>query len=169
MQILSIFRMLCHPRHDLALGELGIVLLDVPALGMLQKLITLVHFDAQAVQSGNHFGCVGNDGVLTVWKLGEIVTDDFVVQREFHFLGIHQDKLQLRRMPAVQHAHKHGVQAHRLSLTCGTGHEQVRHLGHVKHVRFVADGFAQRNGEFSFGILELLAGNEGSHADHVRA
>ena len=92
---------------------------------------------------------------------------NLVVEGEFHLLGVHQHKLQLRRVPAVEHAHKHGIQAHRFSLASGTGHEQVRHFGHVEHVGLVADRLAEGNGQGGIRILKLVAGNQRPHAHHV--
>ena len=154
--------------NDLALGKLDVVLLDVAALRRFEQFVTLVHFHAQAVQRGHHFAGVRDDWVFAVWQLGQVVTNDLVVQRELHLLGVHQDQLQRRWMSAVQHAHEHGVQPNRLSLSRGPGHEQVRHFGHVEDVGLVADGLAQSDGQLGVAVLELLAGDERAHADDVR-
>ena len=169
VDVLAVIRMAVRqPRNDLALGKLGVVLLDVPTLRRLEQLVALVHFHAQAVERGHHFAGVRDDRVFAVRQLRQVMAHNLVVQGEFHLLGVHQDKLQRRRVPAVQHAHQHGVQTDGLSLARGAGHEQVRHFGHVEDVGLVADGLAQGDGQFGVAVLELLAGDERAHADDVR-
>ncbi len=92
---------------------------------------------------------------------------DFVVQRELNFLGIHQHKLQLRRVATVEHADEHGVQSDGLSLSRGSCHQKVRHFGQIKDVGLVADGLSQCNRQGSVGILEFVTGNERFHAHHI--
>ena len=56
-----------------------------------------------------------------------------------------------------------GVEAHRLTLSRGTRHEQVGNLGQVNHEDLVGDGLAQGDGKFHVGLLEFLGVEDAIH------
>ena len=153
---------------QLSAYEFGVVLLEVSALGVFQHFIPLVHFQAQRLDGTHHLRVVGDDGLFGVRELGQIMALDVVEQGQLHLLWIHQHKLQLTRVLLVEQRHEHGVQPHRFTLTRGTCHEHVGHFGQVKYIGLIGDGLANRNGQRSIAVLELIAGNEGPHRHHIR-
>ena len=155
-------------RIQLAPDKLGVVLLEVAALGILEQLVPLVHFEAQRLDGPDHLAVVGDDRLFAVRQLGEVVALDVVEEGQFHLLRIHQDKLELARVLLVEQGDQHRVEAHGFTLTGGTGHEHVRHLGQVEDVRLVGDGLSNGDGQGRIAVLELVAGNERPHADDVR-
>ena len=61
-----------------------------------------------------------------------------------------------------------GVQSNGFSLSGGTGHEQVRHLGEVGHEGLVADGLAETDGQVVFVVLELVGVEDVLHGHNLR-
>ena len=43
-----------HSRVELAPDEFGVVLLEVPALGVFEQFVTLVHFQAERLDGAHH-------------------------------------------------------------------------------------------------------------------
>ena len=64
----------------------------------------------------------------------------------------------------VEQRNQHGIQPTDFTLTRGTGHEHVGHLGEVKDIRLIGDGLANGNGQGGIAVLELVAGNQRPHA-----
>ena len=70
-------------------------------------------------------------------------------------------------MLLVEQGSDDGVQTHRLTLTGGTGNEQVRNLRQIHHEHLVGDGLTQRDRQFHLGFLELLGVQDALHAHDV--
>ena len=71
-------------------------------------------------------------------------------------------------MLLVEQGSDDGVQTNRLTLTGGTGNEQVRNLRQIHHEHLVGDGLAQRDRQLHLGFLELLGVQDALHAHDVR-
>ena len=136
--------------QQLAGLELLVVFDDVAALSGFEEVVALVHLNAQGVERAHHFLHIGDDGVLRIGELGQIMALNAVVKRQFHLLRVDHDEFQLRRMLAVKQRSDDGIQSYRLTLTCGTCHEDVRHLGQVEDVGLVGDGLADGAGQGIF-------------------
>ena len=70
-------------------------------------------------------------------------------------------------MLLVEQGSDDGVQTNRLTLTGGTGNEQVRNLRQIHHEHLVGDGLAQRDRQLHLGFLELLGVQDALHAHDV--
>ena len=71
-------------------------------------------------------------------------------------------------MLLVEQGSDDGIQTNRLTLTGGTGNEQVRNLGQIHHEHLVGDGFTQCDRQFHLGFLEFLRVQNALHAHDVR-
>ena len=60
-----------------------------------------------------------------------------------------------------------GVQTNRLTLTGGSGNEQVRNLRQIHHEHLVGDSLTQRDRQLHLGFLELLGVQDALHAHDV--
>ena len=78
---------------ELARFEFGVVLFNVSAHGVFQQLIAVVHFNAERVERVDYLGIVGNDGLFSIGQFGQIVPLNFIVNIQFNFFGIDQNKL----------------------------------------------------------------------------
>ncbi len=154
-------------RVELAADKFLVVLLDVANHGILQQLVAVVHFDTQRIQRVNDLGGIRNDGLVRVRKFGQEVALNLVVERQFYFLGVYEDKLHFRRVLLVEDGGQQGVQTYRLALARSTRHEQVGHLGQIRHKNLVANGLAQRHRKVHRGVLEFLRGQDRLHAHHL--
>ena len=56
---------------------------------------------------------------------------DAGIRRQLHTLGVNHDHTHLIGSGAHDHGSEHGVDETRLSGACGTGYQQVRHLGQI--------------------------------------
>ena len=70
-------------------------------------------------------------------------------------------------MLLVEQGGDDGVQTNRLTLTGGTGNEQVRNLRQIHHEHLVGDGLTQRDRQLHLGFLELLGVQDALHAHDV--
>ena len=70
-------------------------------------------------------------------------------------------------MLLVEQGSDDGVQTNRLTLTGGTGNEQVRNLRQIHHEHLVGDGLTQRDRQLHLGFLELLGVQDALHAHDV--
>ena len=82
--------------------EFGIVLLDVPDLGFLQKVVAMVHQLTEAFQRLDDLGDIGDDGVVLAGDFGEKVVLDGRIDAELDFLGVDHDEFEFGRMFLVE-------------------------------------------------------------------
>ena len=150
-----------------ALDEFAVVLLEVAAAGFFQQVVPLVHLDAERVEGRDDLRDVRDDGVLFARQLREVVALDVVEQREFHLLRVDEHELELRRVLAVEQADEDGVEAHRLALTGGAGHQEVGHFGQIKDERLVRNRLADGHRQGCVRRLELVGGDQRPHRHHV--
>ena len=75
---------------------------------------------------------------------------DAVVKRQFHLLRVDHDEFEFRRVLAVKQRGDDGIQSHRLTLTRGTSHEDMRHLGQVEDVGLIGNGLTDGAGQGVF-------------------
>ena len=109
-------------RIQLAVDKLRVIFLDVTASRVLQELVTVVHFHTQRVQGLYYLRHVGDDGILPVGQLGQEVTLNRCIDGKFHLLRVDDDELQFTGVLLVEQGSHDGIQSHRLTLTCRTGH-----------------------------------------------
>ena len=156
-------------RIELTRLEFGVVLLDVAHLGLLQQVVAVVHELAEAFERLHHLGHIGDDGVLVVvGYLGQEMVLDGGIDGELHLFGVDHHEFQLGRMFLVEQRGDDGVQTHGLTLTRGTGHQQVGHLGEIHHEHLVGDGLSQGYGEFEGGFLEFPRIEDALHRHDAR-
>ena len=154
---------------ELTVDKLVVVLRNLAHLRNLQQVVALIHLDAERVERAHHLLHVSDDGLLAVRQLGQVVPLDLAVERQLHLLGVDHHKLQLRRMFLVEQRRDDGIQAHRLTRTRGTCHQQVGHLGQVGHKGLVRDGLAQRHRQRHLAaVAESVALQHGLHRHHLR-
>ena len=82
--------------------ETVIILLYIPHLRILKESITVLHLYTQRIKRSHHFLWVGDDGVLLIGKLGEVMAFKFSIQAELHLLRVDHHKLEFRRMFLIQ-------------------------------------------------------------------
>ena len=128
---------------EVTVDELVVVFGYLTHTRLTEQLVTLVHLDTEAVEGTHDLAHVGDDGLLAVGQLCQIVALNLVVKGEFHLLGVHHDELEFRRVLLEEQRGDDGVETHGLTCTSGTRHEEVGHLGEVGDVGFVANGFAE--------------------------
>ena len=155
-------------RIQLAVDKLRVIFLDVTASRVLQELVTVVHFHTQRVQRLHHLRHVGDDGILSVGQLGQEVTLNRRVDGKFHLLRVNNDELQLTGVFLVEQGSHDGIQSHRLTLPCRTGHQHVGRFGQIHHEYLVGNGLAKCYRQVEGRFLELLAGQNGTHGHDVR-
>ena len=80
-----------------------------------------------------------------------------VVDRKLQHLRIDHDEPALLGLEAIEQAHHHRVDRHRLARAGGAGDQQMRHAGEIDDHRLAADRLAERDGEPVLGFLEILA------------
>ena len=77
------------------------------------------------------------------------------VKAELNHLGVDKHKFQLGRMLLVKQRCYYGVEAHRFSLSGGTGHKYVGHLGEVGYEYILGDCGAHCHRQLIVALLEL--------------
>ena len=77
------------------------------------------------------------------------------VDGEFYLFGVDEHEFEFVWMLLVEQRCDDGIQADRLTLTSGTGYEQMGNLGQVCHKHLVSDGLTQSHGQFHFRVLKL--------------
>ena len=92
--------------------ELGIVFLQIPYPRFLEQGIAVVHLHTQGVERVDNFLGIRDDCFLGARKLCKEMSFNLVEQGQFHFLGIHQDKLQLRGVLLVDQRGQNHVEAY---------------------------------------------------------
>ena len=155
-------------RVQLAVDKLRVIFLDVTASCVLQELVTVVHFHTQRVQGLYYLRHVGNDGVLSVGQLGQEMAFNRRIDGKFHLLRVDDDELQLTGVLFVEQGSHDGIQSHRLTLTCRTGHQHVGRLGQIHHEHLVGNGLSECHRQVEGCFLELLAGQDRTHGYDVR-
>ena len=134
-------------RIQMARDKLGIVFLDITHMRLHQQLIAIIHLLTYGIKCHDHLRAIGNHRLIRIGQLRQIVTLQFRIDTKLHHLGIHQDKLQFRRMLAIEQRGDNGVQSDRLTLSGSTSHQEVRHLAEIKHKNVVRNGLAQHHGQ----------------------
>ena len=130
-------------RVQLAVLELLVVFFYVTCTCFLEQVVSGIHLDTEALQCLNdlvHVGDNGFFGVFIALYLCQEMINDRIVHTEFHLLGVHHDQFQFSGMFLIEQAGNDCIQSHRFSLSCGTGDEQMWHLGQVHHEHLVCDG-----------------------------
>ena len=155
-------------RVEAARLKLGVVFLDVPHLGFLEQVVAVVHELAEAFERLHHFRHVGDDGVFAVGNFGEEMVLNRGVHAKLHFLRVYHHEFQFGGVLLVEQRGDNGVQADRLTLTRGTGNEQVGHLGEVHHKGLVRNGLAEGDGQFVLRFLEFLGVENALHRHDAR-
>ena len=88
------------------------------------------------------------------------------IDTEFYLLRVYQHKLQFSRMLFIKQRSDNGIQSDRLTLTCGTGYQHMRHFTEVYHEHFIGNRLTQGNWQVISRLLELftadntLSGND---------
>ncbi|MCM1441426.1 MAG: hypothetical protein NC131_19800, partial [Roseburia sp.] len=113
-----------------------VVSLNLAHIGIAEQVVAAVHLHAQRVEGGQGLLWVGDDGFVLLGQLGHKVGCYLVVELELHGFGVYKHKLELVRVLRIEKRCYQAVETHRFTLTGGTGHKQVRHLGEVfdKHL-----------------------------------
>ena len=155
-------------RVQLAVDKLRVIFLDVTASCVLQELVTVVHFHTQRVQCLYYLRHVGDDGILSVGQLGQEMAFNRRIDGKFHLLRVDDDELQFTGVLLVEQGSHDGIQSHRLTLTCRTGHQHVGRLGQIHHEHLVGNGLSECHRQVEGCFLELLAGQDRTHGYDVR-
>ena len=155
-------------RVEAARLKLGVVFLDVPHLGFFEQVVAVIHELAEAFERLHHFRHVGDDGVFAVGDFGEEVVFNRGVHAKLHLLRVYHHEFQFGGVLLVEQRGDDGVQADRLTLTRGTGNEQVGHLGEVHHEGLVRNGLAEGDGQFVLRFLEFLRIENALHRHDAR-
>ena len=98
---------------ELAGEEFLVVLLDIAHGCGLEQVIAVVHQLAQRAESIDHPLGIGDDGLLSVRKLGQIMLLQWRIERKLHLLRVHQHELEFRRMLLIKQGGNDSVQSHR--------------------------------------------------------
>ena len=142
---------------QLSLDEFLVVFLHVACAGFFEQVVAVVHQHAERAQRAHHLRYVGDNRVFFVLgQRGHIVLRDGRVEAEFHHFRIHEHEFQLVRVLFVEQRSDDGVQSDGLTLTRGTGHEQVRNLRQIGHIHLVGDGFSECDGQVVGRFLEFF-------------
>ncbi len=91
-----------------------------------------------------------------------------VVDVELHHLGVDHQELHFIRAGPEQYAGNDGVDADAFPGACGAGHQQVGHLGQVRHDGLAADILPQGEGQLGFRLHDAVGFQhlpQGDHAD----
>ena len=140
---------------------LGVVELDVVHKALGEELVAGVHLYAKGLQHRGGVLGVFHYGVIPLLlftagsgKNRQIVVQKACVGREFHHLGVHEHKLELRRVLGVKQRCHNYVKAHGFTLLGGAGHKEVRGIGKVKDLHLLGNGVANSHGKFGLGVTE---------------
>ena len=89
------------------------------------------------------------------------------VHGHFDALGVHQEQTHLFRLRTVQQAEQDTIEADALARTGGTGHQQVRHPGQVRHKGTTGDVLAQDHGQGPATLAEIFRRGQLSEIDDL--
>ena len=133
-------------------GNLRVIAGQVAHAHLAHQLVAalhLVHGPVQRVASLAHVRHHGRQQVRNAF-----------VDGHFQHLRIDQDQAHVERVGFVQQRQDGGVDAHGFTGTGGTGHQQVRHLGKIRHDGLAGDILAQRNRQAGDAIVVHLGAED---------
>ena len=85
---------------------------------------------------------------------------DAFVDRHLQHLGVDHQQTHVTCFSFVEQAQNHRVDTDRLTRTCSTRHQHVRHFGEVCNDGVAYDVFAQSHGEHGLGfVINIRAQN----------
>ena len=77
------------------MDKLLIVLLDVAHTSILHQRVAILHLCTERLEDVHRLGDIGDDGVLLIGQLCQIVLLDALVDAELHHLGVDKHYLEL--------------------------------------------------------------------------
>ncbi len=125
--------------HAFRFGDLLVITGKVTHAERRHELVTALHFiHAPAQRVGGVFH-VGDHFGQKMWNA--------FIDRKFQHFRVDHNKAHIFRRRFIEHAQDHGVNAHRLTGTGSTRHQQVRHFRKIGHDRFTSDIFPQHHAQ----------------------
>ena len=121
-----------------------------------QQIIAAVHLYTNRIEGLHHFSYVSDDSIFTIGKFCKKMMLNDRINAEFHFLRIHQNKLQFGRMLLIKQWSDDSVQADRFTLSGSTCHQYVRHFAKINHEYLIRNGFTKCNRQIIGWLLKLL-------------